>query len=190
MRRRDISQPKSEPTPPDSVLAFWPDDVYNQQYESAAAFWPDVHRRIIVALIVSQLLLMGLLSTKEAAQSTPLLITLPVLTICFHIFCKGRYESAFVRFPLQETKMKDTLERTREPNLKLKEYLQNAYIHPVFKGGDDSDSDGDTGQGWESEHTLVPTKRTSRRNTPAPSKMSSTDSTPPLLSDVEGITNI
>jgi hypothetical protein len=76
-------------------------NVYNQEYESAAAFWPDVHGRIIVALIVSQLLLMGLLSTKEAAQSTPLLIALPVLTIWFHMFCKGRYEPAFVRYPLQ-----------------------------------------------------------------------------------------
>lgn len=76
-------------------------NVYNQEYESAAAFWPDVHGRIIAALIVSQLLLMGLLSTKEASQSTPLLITLPVLTIWFHRFCKGRYEPAFVRHPLQ-----------------------------------------------------------------------------------------
>ena len=76
-------------------------NVYNQEYESAAAFWPDVHGRIIFALVVSQLLLMGLLSTKEAANSTPLLITLPVLTIWFHLFCKGRYEPAFVKHPLQ-----------------------------------------------------------------------------------------
>ena len=76
-------------------------NVYNQEYESAAAFWPDVHGRIIVALVVSQLLLMGLLSTKQAANSTPLLITLPVLTIWFSWFCKGRYEPAFVRHPLQ-----------------------------------------------------------------------------------------
>ncbi|CAM8891043.1 unnamed protein product [Rhodiola kirilowii] len=118
-------------------------NVYNQEYESAAAFWPDVHGRIITALIVSQLLLMGLLSTKEAVQSTPLLIALPVLTIWFHMFCKGRYEPAFLRYPLQEAMMKDTLERTREPNLNLKGYLQNAYIHPLFKGGDDSDSDNE-----------------------------------------------
>lgn len=76
-------------------------NVYNQEYESGAAFWPDVHGRIIAALIVSQLLLMGLLSTKLAAQSTPLLIALPVLTIWFHMFCKGRYEPAFCRYPLQ-----------------------------------------------------------------------------------------
>ncbi|XP_030544308.1 CSC1-like protein At3g21620 isoform X1 [Rhodamnia argentea] len=146
-------------------------NVYNQEYESAAAFWPDVHGRIIVALIVSQLLLMGLLSTKEAAQSTPLLITLPVLTIWFHLFCKGRYEPAFLRYPLQEAMMKDTLERAREPNLNLKGFVQAAYIHPVFKGEDDSDSDSATDDVVE-EPALVPTKRHSQRSTPLPSKHS------------------
>ncbi|XP_048233293.1 CSC1-like protein At3g21620 isoform X1 [Ricinus communis] len=144
-------------------------NVYNQEYESAAAFWPDVHGRIVTALIVSQLLLMGLLSTKQAAQSTPLLITLPVLTIWFHLFCKGRYEPAFVRYPLQEAMMKDTLERAREPSLNLKSFLQNAYIHPVFKGGDDSDGEEAT---EDKEPDLVPTKRQSRKNTPAASKRS------------------
>lgn len=146
-------------------------NVYNQEYESAAAFWPDVHGRIIFAMIISQLLLMGLLSTKEAAQSTPLLITLPVLTIGFHLFCKGRYEPAFRRYPLQEAMMKDTLEKVREPNLNLKGFLQTAYIHPVFKEGDDSDSDSATDEIVE-EPVLVPTKRHSRRSTPLPSKHS------------------
>uniref|UniRef100_A0A7N0TB60 CSC1-like protein n=1 Tax=Kalanchoe fedtschenkoi TaxID=63787 RepID=A0A7N0TB60_KALFE len=151
-------------------------NVYNQEYESAAAFWPDVHGRIITAMIVSQLLLMGLLSTKEAVQSTPLLIALPVLTIWFHLFCKGRYEPAFLKYPLQEAMMKDTLERTREPNLNLKGYLQNAYIHPVFKGGDDSDSDNEELQELDDGPKLVPTKRTSRRNAPVPSLRSASSS--------------
>ncbi|KAM7276773.1 hypothetical protein ACFE04_018639 [Oxalis oulophora] len=145
-------------------------NVYNQEYESAAAFWPDVHGRIIAALVVSQLLLMGLLSTKKAAQSTPLLITLPILTIWFHLFCKGRYEPAFVRYPLQEAVKKDTLERTREPNLNLKGFLQNAYIHPVFKSADESDGEEMNIEGSILEPDLVQTKRHSRRNTPAPSK--------------------
>ncbi|RYR00213.1 hypothetical protein Ahy_B07g088322 isoform A [Arachis hypogaea] len=153
-------------------------NVYNQEYESAAAFWPDVHGRIIFALVISQLLLMGLLSTKEASNSTPLLITLPVLTIWFHRFCKGRYEPAFIRHPLQEAMMKDTLERAREPNFNLKEFLQSAYIHPVFKGGDeDSESEAMSEEG-EQEPVLVQTKRQSRKNTPAPSKHSSSLSSP------------
>ncbi|PHU12067.1 Calcium permeable stress-gated cation channel 1 [Capsicum chinense] len=162
-------------------------NVYNQEYESAAAFWPDVHGRIITALIVSQLLLMGLLSTKEASNSTPLLITLPVLTIWFHLFCKGRYEPAFVRYPLQEAVMKDTLERTKEPNFNLKEYLQNAYIHPVFKSEEDNESDAASEDG-DLEPSLVQTKRQSRFNTPLPSKRSG--SSPPLLSDFDANTRV
>ncbi|KAJ8460465.1 hypothetical protein OPV22_033391 [Ensete ventricosum] len=155
-------------------------NVYNQEYESAAAFWPDVHGRIISALVISQLLLLGLLSTKQAADSTPFLIALPILTIWFHRFCKNRYEPAFVKYPIQEAMMKDTLERAREPNLDLKTYLSNAYAHPVFKDGEDEDSVA-TDDEKEVENVLVPTKRASRRNTPVPSKFGC--SSPPSLPD-------
>ncbi|XP_023759453.1 calcium permeable stress-gated cation channel 1 [Lactuca sativa] len=153
-------------------------NVYNQEYESSAAFWPDVHGRVVSALVISQLLLMGLLSTKEAASSTPFLLALPILTIGFHMYCKGRFEPAFVRYPLQEAMMKDTLERAREPNLNLKGYLQNAYVPPIFKEADsdsdsNSDSDDETNdQKWQKDNVLVPTKRQSRKNTPVPSKRS------------------
>ncbi|CAK7351483.1 unnamed protein product [Dovyalis caffra] len=146
-------------------------NVYNQEYESGAAFWPDVHGRVIAALVISQLALMGLMSTKRASQSTPFLIALPVLTIWFHMFCEGRYKSAFVKYPLEEAMMKDTLERSREPNFNVKAYLQSAYIHPVFKGDDDDEDDYMRGK-EETESVLVPTKRLSRKNTPVPSKIS------------------
>ncbi|GLU18150.1 hypothetical protein SLE2022_344650 [Rubroshorea leprosula] len=158
-------------------------NVYNQEYESAAAFWPDVHGRVITGLVISQISLMGLLATKEAAQSTPFLIALPLLTICFHRFCKGRYEPAFVKYPLQEAMMKDTLERAREPNLNLKGYLQNAYIHPVFKAAEDTEDEEFINR-LENETELVPTKRQSRRNTPAASKIS-TGSSPSLPEAVQ-----
>lgn len=76
-------------------------NVYNQQYESGAQFWPSVHGRIIIALIVSQLLLIGLLSTKGFEETTPVLLVLPVLTFWFYKYCKNRFEPAFVRNPLQ-----------------------------------------------------------------------------------------
>nr|KYP58269.1 putative membrane protein C2G11.09 [Cajanus cajan] len=156
-------------------------NVYNQEYESGAAFWPDVHLRVVIALIVSQIVLMGLLTTKKAASSTPFLIALPILTIWFHIYCKGRFEPAFVRYPLQEAMMKDTLERATEPNLNLKAYLQNAYVHPVFKASiDDEDEEDANSQKWETESVTVPTKRQSRRNTPLPSRISGASSSPSL----------
>lgn len=156
-------------------------NVYNQEYESGAAFWPSVHTRILTALIISQLLFLGLLSTKGMAQSTPVLLVLPIVTIWFHYFCKHRFESAFLKYPLQEAMMKDTLERAREPNFDLKGYLLNAYIHPVFRGGDDDDDEMLIIDEPDSE-VLVPTKRSSRRNTPVPSKHNG--SPPPSMPDL------
>ncbi|XP_048320085.2 CSC1-like protein At1g32090 [Ziziphus jujuba] len=108
-------------------------NVYNQRYESAAAFWPHVHSRIIASLLISQLLLLGLLSTKKAANSTPLLVILPVLTLAFHKYCKSRFEPAFRKYPLEEAMAKDILERSTEPDLNLKAYLADAYLHPIFQ---------------------------------------------------------
>ena len=74
--------------------------------------------------------------------------------------------------------MKDTLERTREPELDLRSYLSSAYVHPVFKGGlEDQEEEGAPfGGGYEGKArgspVLVPTKRQSRRNTPVPSRHS------------------
>ncbi|KAG6780836.1 hypothetical protein POTOM_013715 [Populus tomentosa] len=107
-------------------------NVYNQQYESAAAFWPHVHSRIIASLLISQLLLLGLLSTKKAANSTPLLVILPILTLSFHKFCKSRFEPAFRKYPLEEAMEKDILDRTTESDINMKAYLADAYLHPIF----------------------------------------------------------
>ncbi|XP_057977585.1 CSC1-like protein At1g32090 [Malania oleifera] len=114
-------------------------NVYNQQYESVAAFWPHVHSRIIASMLISQLLLMGLLSTKEAASSTPLLVALPILTLAFHKYCKNRFEPAFRKYPLEEAMAKDTMERTTEPDLNLKAYLADAYLHPIFKSFEEAE---------------------------------------------------
>ncbi|PIN20127.1 hypothetical protein CDL12_07184 [Handroanthus impetiginosus] len=108
-------------------------NVYNQKYESAAAFWPHVHGRIIANLLISQLLLMGLLSTKKAANSTPLLIVLPILTLTFHKYCKNRFEPAFRKYPLEEAMTKDTQDRESGTDVTLKTYLANAYLHPIFR---------------------------------------------------------
>ncbi|MBA0773246.1 hypothetical protein Gotri_008537 [Gossypium trilobum] len=108
-------------------------NVYSPQYESGAAFWPHVHSRIIASLLISQLLLMGLLSTKEAANSTPLLVILPILTLSFHKYCKSRFEPAFRKHPLEEAMAKDLLDRTTEPDINLKAFLADAYLHPIFR---------------------------------------------------------
>ncbi|KAG8068901.1 hypothetical protein GUJ93_ZPchr0005g15291 [Zizania palustris] len=149
-------------------------NVYNQQYESAAQFWPDVQRRIVIALIVSQILLMGLLSTQQAEKSTVVLLPLPVLSIWFHHVCKGRFEPAFIKFPLQDAMVKDTLERANDPTLNLREYLKDAYVHPVFHKNDMYEL---AAIDEEEKNPLVATRRRSRMNTPVDSKFNSSSGT-------------
>ncbi|CAD6272070.1 unnamed protein product [Miscanthus lutarioriparius] len=145
-------------------------NVYSQQYESGAQFWPDVHMRLIIALIVSQILLLGLLSTQEAEKSTVALLPLPVLSIWFHYVCKGRFEPAFVKFPLKDAMVKDTLERAHDPTLNLREYLKGAYVHPVFQKNDIYKV---VAMDEEEKNPIVVTKRQSRMNTPGGSKFNS-----------------
>ncbi|CAK9136059.1 unnamed protein product [Ilex paraguariensis] len=114
-------------------------NVYNQRYESAAAFWPHVHGRIIASVVLSQLLLFGLLSTKKAANSTPLLVVLPVLTLTFHKYCKNRFEPAFRKYPLEEAMAKDQQDHAAEPGINLKSSLADAYLHPIFHSFEEVD---------------------------------------------------
>lgn len=107
-------------------------NVYNQEYESAGAFWPHVHGRIVGSLLISQFLLMGLLSTKKAAKSTPILILLPILTLAFHQYCKNRFEPAFKKYPLEEAMDKDLEDNASRSDVSLKSFLSDAYLHPIF----------------------------------------------------------
>ncbi len=76
-------------------------NVYEPLYESAASFWPLIHRNIVIALIMKHITLIGLFSTKRAFESTPFLLPLPILTFIFYLHCNQRYFLAFVNYPLQ-----------------------------------------------------------------------------------------
>lgn len=99
-------------------------NVYDPEYESAGAFWPHVHGRIIAALILEHITLIGIFLIKgpvafvqsptggsikskilryvrDSCSSTPFMIALPVLTLVFHHYCKKRFEAAFKNYPLE-----------------------------------------------------------------------------------------
>ncbi|XP_058082781.1 CSC1-like protein At1g62320 isoform X3 [Magnolia sinica] len=77
---------------------------------------------------------------------------------------------SYVVFRHQDAMVKDTLERATEPTFNLKAYLQDAYVHPVFKDGY---FERPTAIDEEESNPLVPTKRQSYRSTPAVSKYGS-----------------
>ncbi|KAJ6394006.1 hypothetical protein OIU77_023272 [Salix suchowensis] len=151
-------------------------NVYNQKYESAAAFWPHVHSRIIASLLISQLLLLGLLSTKKAANSTPLLVILPILTLYFHKYCKSRFEPAFRKYPLEEAMAKDLNDRATESELNLKAYLADAYLHPIFRSFEEEEL---VEVKVEKNKPQPASDRTSELSSPSPPHQANHPSSPP-----------
>jgi len=66
--------------------------------------------------------------------------------------------------------VKDTLELARDPTLNLREYLKDAYVHPVFQKNDIYKV---VAMDEEEKNPIVVTKRQSRMNTPGGSKLNS-----------------
>ena len=66
--------------------------------------------------------------------------------------------------------VKDTLERATEPNLNLRTYLKDAYVHPVFKGGE---LERPVAIEEDEKNPLVATKRRSQRSSKQGSEASS-----------------
>ncbi|KAH7293740.1 hypothetical protein KP509_28G040200 [Ceratopteris richardii] len=128
-------------------------NVYDQQYESAGAFWPHLHTRIISCAIIQQIAMIGVLALKSEGKFTPYLIPLPIVTFTFHLYCKNRFEPAFRKYPLAEAMAKDTLERAVEPTFDLRSYLEDKYMHPVLKEAENADSISDDS---DEEPPLIP----------------------------------
>jgi hypothetical protein len=71
--------------------------------------------------------------------------------------------------------VKDTLQRATDPTLNLRAYLKDAYVHPVFQGGDMYDLVAMDEE--EKDPLLVATKLRSRMNTPVDSRLNSSSGT-------------
>ncbi|GLJ44443.1 hypothetical protein SUGI_0932320 [Cryptomeria japonica] len=69
-------------------------NVYVPSYESYGRMWPHIQIRIIAALILSQLTMIGYFSVKEFVYSF-LLIPLPVASLLFAYLCKKRFYTSF-----------------------------------------------------------------------------------------------
>lgn len=98
--------------------------VYVPSYESYGRMWPHMHNRIMAALIIYQLTMIGFFGLKKFKYSV-LIIPLPVLSLIFNFMCNNKFYGSFRHTPVEvvSSEMKEI------PNM---EAVYKAYIPPCL----------------------------------------------------------
>lgn len=98
--------------------------VYVPKYESNGRMWPHMHARILAALIIYQVTMLGFFALKQFLYA-PLMLPLIILSFIFAFVSKQRFYLAFYHTPL-EVASRDLKEI---PNL---ESIYAGYIPPCL----------------------------------------------------------
>lgn len=96
--------------------------VYCPAYESYGRFWPHMHVRILAALLLYQVTMLGFFGVKKFYYA-PIAIPLPILSLLFGYICSNK----FYRF-FQDTALDVAAHELKEiPNM---EQIYRSYIPP------------------------------------------------------------
>lgn len=127
--------------------------VYQPTKFALGAYWPRLYRFLIIALVVSQLTMLGLLSLKKAAVQSILIAVLIIVTLLFHYYVARLYPRVAKYLPLTDCVRLDTVRGRRDANAMLY-FLDAVYRQPAMTQRDpvradyrvigDRDNDNDT----------------------------------------------
>ncbi|KAG6573819.1 CSC1-like protein, partial [Cucurbita argyrosperma subsp. sororia] len=85
-------------------------DVYATTYDTFGLYWPQIHRHIIIAIILMQVTMIGLFGVKSKPAASISTIPLPLITLYFNEHCKSRFLPTFHCYPIQEAMENDELD--------------------------------------------------------------------------------
>ncbi|KAF7138215.1 hypothetical protein RHSIM_Rhsim07G0063300 [Rhododendron simsii] len=86
------------------------EDVYETTYETCGQYWPYIHRYIFLAIVLTQITMMGLFGLKSKPAASFATIPLLLFTLMFNEYCKMRFNPTFFNYPVQEAKRNDELD--------------------------------------------------------------------------------
>ncbi|XP_023002591.1 CSC1-like protein RXW8 isoform X1 [Cucurbita maxima] len=70
-------------------------NVYVSKYESGGQFWPIAHNTTIFAMVVAQIIALGVFGLKESPVASGFTIPLIIGTLLFHEYCRQRFGPIF-----------------------------------------------------------------------------------------------
>ncbi|OWZ06000.1 hypothetical protein PHMEG_00021807 [Phytophthora megakarya] len=106
--------------------------VYKPMYFALGAFWPRIFKFCIIALVVAQLTLIGILSLKKAAVPPIFITVLIAIVLIFNYHVLSLYPSVAKYLPLRECVRLDTIRGLRDPIAPKFFFLDNVYRQPAM----------------------------------------------------------
>ncbi|KAL2491730.1 CSC1-like protein [Abeliophyllum distichum] len=77
-------------------------DVYITTYETCGQYWPYIHHYIVVAMIITQISMIGLFGLKSKPAASFSTIPLLVYTVLFNEYCKIRFLPTFCQCSVKD----------------------------------------------------------------------------------------
>lgn len=106
--------------------------VYKPMLFAQGAFWPRVYKFCVVALVVAQLTLIGLLSLKRASAPVIVVIVLVIILLLFNYFVLTLYPPVAKYLPLRQCVRLDTERGLYDPKGAQFFFLDNVYRQPAM----------------------------------------------------------
>lgn len=108
--------------------------VYDPMNFAMGAYWPYLFRFMIVALVLSQLTLLGLLSVKQAIGPPILMFILIVMILLYASYMGKLYPKVAANLSLMECIHIDDLRRKQDPDSSF-DFLDDVYHQPAMREG-------------------------------------------------------
>ncbi|KAL4100584.1 hypothetical protein PRIC1_008375 [Phytophthora ramorum] len=106
--------------------------IYQPMCFALGAYWPRMFKFCIIALVVAQLTLIGILSLKKAATPVILVAILIVIVLLFNYHVLTLYPPVAKYLPLTDCVRLDSARGHRDPTAPIFFFLDNVYRQPAM----------------------------------------------------------
>ncbi|KAG5624216.1 hypothetical protein H5410_009434 [Solanum commersonii] len=107
-------------------------NVYAPKYETGGKLWPIVHDSMIFSLILMHVIAIGIFGLKKFPLASSLTVPLPILTLVFNSYCRGRFLPMFKSYSIESSLKKDKEEQNDPTIASFHERLATAYQDPAL----------------------------------------------------------
>ncbi|XP_031247425.1 CSC1-like protein RXW8 isoform X2 [Pistacia vera] len=102
-------------------------NVYITNYESGGQYWPIAHKSTIFALVLTQIIALGVFGIKRSSVASGFIIPLIIGTLLFNAYCSQRFSPTFDKLAAQDFMEMDRRDQQDGRMEEIYKQLRSAY---------------------------------------------------------------